>query len=226
MTKVIPLILLVLYTFTDLSFAGDRFKDKPYFKEVEKLQQRRNAIFNLNLDVQVGADFSKADFNVNQTGDTNQAEVNQLENTSTKVGPSIGAILSIDLLGFGFTTGVQYSGKGFKTDLTGTQNLNYINIPLLMYFNFDLGKIIIDGNIGPYFGLLISQDDNTFYKFKNFDLGLTGSLQGAYLVQKFLGVLLGVKYEYGGLNNLGNNFNISSIRTNTFYVYSGVKFFI
>ncbi|RPI16635.1 MAG: hypothetical protein EHM58_11430 [Ignavibacteriae bacterium] len=232
MRKLIPFVLLLLFVGSEYSFAGDKFGErlrlndksktsiKPYFKEVEKMQRRKNAIFNLNLDIQVGADFSKADIDVNNDS------LNSLETTQTKVGPTVGAILSIDFLGFGFTTGAQYSQKGIETNLTEKQNLNYINIPLLFDFNFDFGKVLIDGNLGPYFGLLISQDENTFYKVKNFDLGLTGSLQGAYLIQKYLGILLGVKYEYGGLNNLAQNININKIRTNTFYVYSGVKFFI
>jgi hypothetical protein len=71
---------------------------------------------------------------------------------------------------------------------------------------------------------LLSQDDSPIYKVKNFDFGLTGNLQGAYMFQKLLGVLLGFKYEYGGLNNLGNNDAINSIRTSTFFIYSGIKF--
>jgi hypothetical protein len=61
---------------------------------------------------------------------------------------------------------------------------------------------------------------------KNFDLGLTGNIQGAYMFQKHLGALLGVKYEYGGLNNLGNNEAIKSIKTSTFFIYSGIKFLL
>jgi hypothetical protein len=86
--------------------------------------------------------------------------------------------------------------------------------------------LIIDGNVGPYFGLLVSQEENSLIKVKNFDLGLTGNLQGAYLIQKHVGILLGLKYEYGGLNNLVQNQSINSIKTNTFFVYTGVKLFI
>lgn len=243
MRKFIPFILLLVFVCSEYSFAGDQFgerlrltdrstsKIKPYFKEVEKMRAKKNKIFNLDLDIHVGADFSKATVDVNETTDTSfNTQAAALQNTKTKVGPSVGAILSVDFLGIGFTTGATYSSKGIKTDYNGTatsQNLNYFNIPLLFDFSIDLGKVLIDGNVGPYFGLLISQgEDNIVSKVKNFDLGLTGSLEGTYLFQKYLGVLLGVKYEYGGLNNLGQNFKINSIRTNTFYVFSGVKFVI
>jgi hypothetical protein len=240
MKKLIPIILLVVFVCSEYSFAGDQFdkyrlrlsdksgsKVKPYFKDIEKSRAMKTGIINLNLDIQVGADFSNAKIDANQTNDTtNQAQLNALENTQNKVGPTIGATLSVDFLGFGITTGAQYSSKGFKVDYNGqtqTKNMNYINIPLLLSFGFSFGKVMIEGDFGPYFGLLISEDTNTYYEIKNFDLGLTGTLQGAYMFTKILGVLLGAKYDYGGLNNLVENVNINSIRTNTFYVYSGLK---
>jgi hypothetical protein len=228
MRKSLSIALLLLFVISGSVISGDRFKDKPYFKEVEKLKAKKSGIFNLNFDIQLGMDFSKATVDVNQNGDTSTtAQKTDLQNTKTKAGPSIGAILSIDFLGFGFTTGLHYTGKGIKTESGAyNQNLNYLNIPLLVYFNFDFGKVLIDGNVGPYFGLLVSQDDNSLMKVKNFDLGITGDLQGAYLIQKHIGILLGVKYEYGGLNNLVQNLNINSVRTSSFFVYTGVKFVI
>jgi hypothetical protein len=148
-----------------------------------------------------------------------------LSTTQSKVGPAIGAILSLDFLGFGFTTGFQYSNKGFESTGGTKTNLNYFNIPLLFYFDFNVGeKIRIDGNLGPYFGLLLSDDKDPRYKVKNFDFGLTGNLQGAYMFNKYMGALLGGKYEYGGLNNLGSNENFKKITTSTITIYTGLKF--
>lgn len=194
---------------------------KPYMKEVKKLLKKRNAIFNLDFDVQLGLGISNANFEVNKVDSAN----NVLNSTSTKVGPSIGAILAVDFLGFGFTTGMQYSNKGFETTTGDKQNLNYFNIPLLIYFDFNVGqKIRVEGNLGPYFGLLLSETNDPRYKVKNFDLGLTGNLQFAYMFNKYMGVLLGGKYEYGGLNNLGSNENFKKITTSTINIYSGIKF--
>jgi hypothetical protein len=198
--------------------------DKPvklYMKEVKKHFRKKNAIFNLDLDIQLGAAISKANFELNKVDSAN----NQLNTTTTKVGPTVGAILSLDFLGFGFTTGAQYSNKGFETSTGDKTNLNYFNIPLLVYFDFNVGqKIRIDGNLGPYFGLLLSDGNDPRYKVKNFDFGLTGNLQGAYMFNKYMGVLLGAKYEYGGLNNLGGNENFKKITTSTINIYSGIKF--
>lgn len=196
---------------------------KPYFAETERLLKKRNAIFNLDLDIQLGLGIANTNFDLNKSDSLNQS----LNTTSTKIGPAIGAILSLDFLGFGFTTGFQYSNKGFESSSGTKTNLNYFNIPLLIYFDFNVGdKVRIDGNLGPYFGLLMSEDNDPLnrYKVKNFDLGLTGNLQGAYMFNKYIGALLGVKYEYGGLNNLGSNENVKKITSSTFNIYSGIKF--
>ncbi|MBZ0202890.1 MAG: PorT family protein [Ignavibacteria bacterium] len=202
------------------SFSGDKHNIKPHFKEAEKLLAKRNALFSLDVDVQLGVGISNTSFEFNKP-DTNGS----LTSTSSKVGPAIGANLSLNFLGFGFTTGLLYANKGFETS-TGTKtNLNYLNIPLLIYFDFNIGpKIRVDGNLGPYFGLLLSQDVNPLYKAKNFDLGLTGNLQFAYMFNKYMGVLLGGNYEYGGLNNLGSNETIKKITTSTIKIYTGMKF--
>ena len=203
------------------SFAGDNNnRVKPHFKEAERLLAKRNALFSLDLDIQTGLGIANTNFDLNNA-DTSTGD---LSNTSTKIGPSIGATLSVNFFGYGFTTGMQYSNKGFETSAGDKTSLNYFNIPLLFYFDFSVGqKIRVDGNFGPYFGLLLSQDDNPLYSVKNFDLGLTGNLQLAYMFNKYLGVLLGGKYEYGGLNNLGNNEKIKKITTSTINIYTGLK---
>ena len=203
--------------------ARENPEDKPYFNEIEKLRLKRGGLFNLKVDVQLGLSFSNTNFNLNRVDSTTQ----NLNNPNSRLGPNIGAIVTFDFLGFGFSSGLMYSSKGFETISGSTANFKYINIPLLFYFDFEIGKVIIDGNFGPYFGLLLSQNNDAPYvpiEVKNFDLGLTGDVNGAYMFQKHLGVLLGVKYEYGGLNNLGSNEAVKSIRTSTFFIYSGLKF--
>lgn len=95
----------------------------------------------------------------------------------------------------------------------------------MLYFDFDVtDNIRVDGNLGPYFGILLNTDDVEQYAIKNFDFGLTGNLQLAYMFNKYIGVLLGGKYEYGGLNNLGSNEYIKKTTTSTFNIYTGLKF--
>ena len=214
-----------------LSLKPVRDNDEIRLREAEKILKKKNAVFNLDVDIQLGLGIANTSNELNKV----DSNTENLQNTDTKVGPAIGAIVNIDFLGFGFTTGMVYSSKGFKHGVNTVANeqagtvsstLNYLNIPLLFYIGIDAGKILIDLNFGPYFGLLLSQDETTYYKVKNFDFGLTGDLSGAYMFNKYMGVLLGLKYEYGGLNNLQSNEYIKKTTTSTFLIYSGLKFVI
>jgi hypothetical protein len=215
------LVLVLLCFISAGTSAGDNYgKRKPYFKEAEKLLAKRNALFSLDADIKLGVGIANTNFELNEPDSTGQ-----INSTTSKVGPSIGATLSINFLGFGFSTGFAYGNKGFESSTGNKTNLNYFNIPLLIYFDFNVGqKIRVEGNLGPYFGLLVSQDENTLYKAKNFDLGLTGALQLAYMFNKYMGVLLGGSYEYGGLNNLSNNELVKRMSTSTINIYTGLKF--
>lgn len=216
----IAVVSFVMMTFiTSTGIAGDNNnKIKPHLKEAEKLLAKRNKLFSLDFDVKLGASISNTNFEMNVPNDT-------LTNSTSKVGPLFGANLAVNFFGFGFSSGIEYGAKGFKTADGETNNLNYFNIPLLLYFDFNVGeKVRVEGNLGPYFGLLLNQTNDPRYKVKNFDLGLTGNLQLAYMFNKYMGVLLGGKYEYGGLNNLGNNEEIKKITTSTINIYTGLKF--
>ena len=215
------IVLVLIFLTAAGSFAGDRYgQNKAHFKEAEKLIAKRNALFSLDADFKVGVGISNTNFELNQP-DTS----GQLTTTSSKVGPSIAATLSLNFFGYGFTTGFAYGSKGFESGTGNKTNLNYFNIPLLIYFDFNVGeRVRVEGNLGPYFGLLMSQDANTLYKAKNFDLGLTAELQLAYMFNKYMGVLLGGGYEYGGLNNLSSNERIKKMTTSTINIYTGLKF--
>jgi hypothetical protein len=200
------------------------------FKEAEYILKKRKALFNLDVNVQLGLGIANTSVELNQVSSSTQS----LQNTSSKIGPSIGAIVNVDFIGFGFTTGFLYSSKGFKqnVDAVGgeqgeavTNSWNYLNIPLLFFIGFDINnKVLVDLNFGPYFGLLLSQDETTYLTVKNFDFGLTGDLSGAYMFNRYMGALLGLKYEYGGLNNLGSNEFVKKTTSSTFFIYSGLKF--
>ena len=213
--------LLIIIAFLGNSavlFAGDHNKLKSRDTEALRLLAKKNKLFGLDLDIKIGAAISNTKFEMNIPNDT-------LEHTTSKVGPLFGAVLSVNFFGVGFTSGLEYSAKGFETSTGEKADLNYFNIPLLFYFDFDLGeKVRVEGNLGPYFGVLLSSSDSPDYKIKNFDFGLTGNLQFAYMFNKYMGVLLGGKYEYGGLNNLGNNEEIRKITTSTINIYTGLKF--
>jgi outer membrane protein with beta-barrel domain len=221
------------YTYDSLYYT--RMRDslmKVYMKQNEEMQKSMDeqndskrglgsSLFSANLDVIFGLGFSHTDFDV--TSDTTG-----LSNTESKKGPMVGATVSLNLLGLYFTTGFTYSSQGFKTANSENEfDANYFKIPLMIGYNFSIKKVDIDLSIGPYLGIRTSQDTSSLYQFKNIDIGIVGALQGAYFFNRFMGAMLGFKYEYGGLNNLleetGQN-NISAIRTRNLFIYTGMKF--
>ena len=184
-------------------------------------QNHGNSLFGVNIDVILGLNFSNTSFDMNK-------DTAGLGSTGSKTGPSIGANINFRIFGFSLGTGFAYSSKGFKTGNSNSVNANYFNIPLLFAYNFNIKSVEIDLNAGPYLGILLSQDNSSIYPMKNLDIGITGAMQGSFFFNQYLGVLLGVKYEQGGLNNLlkttGNNNFINSIKTTNWCVYSGMKF--
>jgi hypothetical protein len=143
--------------------------------------------------------------------------------TGAKNGGFAGANITLTLMGFSFTTGLSYSSKGFKTNTGNQFDMNYINLPIMMSFDFKVGKkVIIEPSIGPYIGIGLS-NNNSDSLMKNIDIGIIGNLQGTYMFHKHIGALVGFKYEYGGLNNMSSN-SAAQIKTKTWALYSGVKF--
>lgn len=133
-----------------------------------------------------------------------------------------------------FSSGLDFAGKNFKvnapvlagsTDTTVDISNQYLNIPL----NFNFGGMITEKlgvtfNGGPYLGFLISTDEKVGLGYKNFDLGLNGTLTADYLVAPFTSVILGTKLQYGGLNNLGSSDIAKSISTLNYGFFTGVRF--
>ncbi len=189
--------------------------------ESESIFKKKSGLINLDVDIQLGLGIANTNVDLNTINDTTRA----YDNTSSKVGPTIGAIVNVDFAGFGFTSGLQYSSKGFETASGTKTGLNYLNIPLLFFIGLDINnKVLVDIQFGPYFGLLLSQDKTTYFAVKNFDFGLTGNISGAYMFNKYMGALLGLKYEYGGINNLQSNEYVKKTTSSTFFIYSGLKF--
>ncbi len=200
-------------------------QNKDYQKMMEKQESKKRGLgssfFGLNLDVIFGIGFSNTDFDVNQ-------DTSGLNNTTSKTGPMLGVNVNFNLIGFSLSTGFNISSKGFTTSNSDVYSANYINIPVMFAFNFDVSKVQIDLAAGPYVGILLSNDTSQYYSMKNIDLGVVGTLQGSYFFNRFIGTVLGFKYEMGGLNNLlepgGEGNNITSIKTQNWFIYTGMKF--
>ena len=196
-------------------------------KKEESSFNKTSSLFSFDLDIQVGLGIASSNINLNKT----DSNTKSLENTSSKVGPSIGATVSLNLLGYGFSTGILYTPKGFQTTSGSNFNLHYFVVPWLLYFDIDLNRVRISGNFGPYVGILLNNDSYispvnanvNLFTPKNVDFGLSANIQGVYYFTKILGALLGVKYEYGGLNNLASTEYIKTMHTSTVFVYTGLK---
>ncbi|CAF4616710.1 unnamed protein product [Rotaria sp. Silwood1] len=164
-------------------------------------------------------------------------------NTGSKIGYNVGALIYTRLFdSFQFSTGLDFAGKNFEVTPpsnvnTGTPGANtridsttqkvannYMNIPL----NFNFGGMVTDKlgftfNGGPYLGILLSTDDKSGMGYKNFDFGLVGSLTANYKIAPLTSVLLGAKYEYGGLNNLGNTPYVDRVSTSSLGFFTGIR---
>jgi hypothetical protein len=200
-----------------------RETNKKMKEQEENKRGLGSSFFSLHLDIIFGVGFSNTEFDINN-------DTTGLSNAESKTGPVLGLNIGFNLMGIALGTGFNYSSKGFQSGSSTPYNANYLNIPLLFAFNFNISKVEIDLAAGPYVGILLSEDKNEYYALKNIDLGLTGSVQGTYFFNRFMGALLGVKYEHGGLNGLleenGMNDYVSSVKTRNWFVYSGIKFIL
>lgn len=165
--------------------------------------------------------------------------------TSSKLGYKTGAVFFVSLFDIvSFSSGLSFNGKSFeitnpnilppaiidtnkiKPNSTMYLTANYLDIPL----NIHLGGMItetvgIDFNGGPYLGIRMSVPDNVSNGsgFKNFDLGLNGTLTGNYVFAYPFSVIFGVDLQYGGLNNLGSTSTVDRISTLNYSFFSGLR---
>jgi len=156
--------------------------------------------------------------------------------TTSKGGVILGALLNVNLFGLlNFSTGLDFTKKNFgitlpKYDInfpgdsiTQTLTNNYINIPLnINYSGMVSDKVGISFSGGPYLGILLNAE-NALSGFKNFDLGLNGVLTSKYYLNPFVAVILGVKGQYGGLNNLLSAGSVSKLNTFNYGGFTGLS---
>ena len=217
--------------FSSYTISTDKF-NKDYKSALKEHQIRTGKLIGFYIDFQLG--FGGTSANIDHTPDANGTF-----ETGSKVGFTMGALVYINILeGVNFATGLTYVGKNFEvtppidsvSSLAGLDTTvsdisnNYLNIPL--YINVG-GMITEDVGItfngGPYLGILMSTDDKAGLGYKNFDFGLAGTLTGNYMLNPFVSILLGTRFEYGGLNNLGSTRFVDKITTTNYTVFTGIR---
>jgi hypothetical protein len=123
---------------------GDMNKDFSKDMNVNSNQKGLgSSFFGLNLDLIFGVGISNTTFDMSK-------DTAGLNNTGAKVGPMIGVNINLNMVGFALSTGFNFSSKGFTTNNSETHNVNYINIPLMFAYNFNIKKVDIDIAAGPY----------------------------------------------------------------------------
>lgn len=159
--------------------------------------------------------------------------------TASKLGAMLGGAIHLNLFDIvSFTSGLDLQGKSFKftppvTDTlaintlgSGEKSLSntYLNIPI----NINVGGMISEKvglifNGGPYIGIRLNNDNYNGLGYKNFDLGLNGTLILNYVIQYPLSIIFGTKFEFGGLNKLGSTNLIDDITTSNYSFFSGAR---
>ncbi|HCN38581.1 MAG TPA: hypothetical protein DIS94_12815 [Bacteroidetes bacterium] len=209
-------------------------KVKRDYKSEKKINDiARGEIFDFYIDLQLG--YGGTNANVSKT-----TNLNQNLNTESKGGITAGALMYFSLFQtVKFSTGLTFVGKKFavqpQSTTTGSSqgfdsttaefSNNYLNIPLNMNFGgMVTDKVGLWFNGGPYFGLLLNTPSAAGYGYKNFDLGLTGTLTMNVQTSSNMSVILGTRVDYGGLNNLGSTQYIDKISTLNYVIFSGIRF--
>ncbi|KXK06083.1 MAG: hypothetical protein UZ04_CHB001000080 [Chlorobi bacterium OLB4] len=234
-TKILHFVIIFFLTCGSL-MAGDGTGNKNYKQDYldrnlslakREHDQKAGKVIDFYIDLQLGVGITNADIK-SQPGVSNVS-------SDSKAGFNGAAIFYLDLFDVvKFSSGLDFAGKNFKvnapvlagsTDTTVDISNQYLNIPL----NFNFGGMITEKlgvtfNGGPYLGFLISTDEKVGLGYKNFDLGLNGTLTADYLVAPFTSVILGTKLQYGGLNNLGSSDIAKSISTLNYGFFTGVRF--
>lgn len=213
----------------DLKFINkDRLiKDYPDVKKQYDIKNGKPV--DIYLDIQLGAGSTGASIS--------NALTNEEYETNARLGLTLGGLLRIKLFDIvSFTSGLSFQGKSFKfsppvMDTAAINNFGagektisntFMNIPL--YFNIGgmiTEKVGLTFCGGPYLGIRMNDDNYNGLGMKNFDLGLNGTLTMNYLLMYPFNIILGTKFDFGGLNNLGSTKFIDNITTNNFTIFTG-----
>jgi hypothetical protein len=117
-----------------------------------------------------------------------------------------------------------------KRSLIRTSELEkeFVNRYIIVPINYGIGigtenfALVIEPGI--YSGFLLSTNADDILPIKNFDLGFDIKFFAEQRLSQKTLLTGGIRYERGGLNNLGSNSQVDKITSNTWYFFGGIKY--
>lgn len=210
-------------------YAKEKFLSD-YSKAKKKADRQAGSLLGASIDFQLGYNTTNA--NIEATG--GEADYP----TESKAGFTAGALVNFSLFGSAnLTTGLDFIKKNFEVDKTNPSDTlgqpvsdieefasSYFNIPI----NFNVGTMLSDNvgvnlSFGPYLAFRMNDQSIDGFGYKDFDLGLNGILTFNYMFNPFMGVILGGKYQRGGLNNLASTEYVEKTNTNMWGIFTGFR---
>lgn len=202
-------------------------KKKDYDQALKTHRRIAGSAFGISVDFQLG--YNSTNANADATSSL------QPVTTTSKGGFAFGALLNINLLGFGFSTGLDFTKKNFGIQIpyydsttsidsiSSSLSNSYMNIPLNVNFGGMVSEDIgLSFSGGPYFGILLNPD-NAVSGFKDFDFGVNGILTGRYYLNPFMAIILGTQGQLGGLNNLLSSSSVEKLNTFNWGLFTGLN---
>ena len=219
-------------SFPKLSLSGPKSDNSAYIKvrdyeRAKSEEMERTGKYSLfYIDFHLGYGSTSPGYDVNSGVSGVKSE--------SKGGLTTGAYLTLTLFDMvNLTTGLDFTKKNFgvTADSILTQpdpesiSNSFFNIPIMFNFGGQLSdKVGVNLAAGPYFGFLIGGNNNIEdYGLKTFDFGINATLTGDYALNQFIGVILGVGAQFGGLNNLGSTASLSNIKTTNWNGFTGLR---
>jgi hypothetical protein len=237
----------LIFSITGFANAGVGDDDKnpkpvPYSKFLKdykiakkEFDRKSGKLIDFYMDLQLGYGVTGASVTKNST-----SRATGDYDTRSKGGMVLGALVFFNLFDkMSLSSGLSLTNKKFEmippapTGTTGTNNPvsnvlsnNFLNIPLNINVPLDFGDWGITFNGGPYLGINTSKNDpnnSPGVQTKNFDFGLNGTISGNYKIAPLLSVILGYRFEYGGLNNLGSSEFVDKFTTHSSNFFTGLR---
>jgi hypothetical protein len=221
----ISLIIFFLPT-TSFSFESGRINtSRSFTSDSSRLKTKRHLLLNSKLLL----GFGNTNLNISSKQEIGDYKI------ESKSGFTGG--LMIETSFFNLELGLMYFEKNFLLTVPNslkqygydTNSYNVQNKYLNFILNYDLLSINVNKvfyltfGFGPYFGFLLSTNENSGLGIKKFDFGIDGRITASIDISNRLSPLIGIIYQYGGLNNMSAANYVNKTYSNNLSFFVGLK---